>query len=166
MMRREVQYGRNNSARLLLLACNLELTSCHTSDTSSYKILINTRAHLEMTRYNNLGLKRKYEEATQYRAEEPEAGPSNATLPVAQDEHGANDQSSDVPKKKKRKRGKSRKSQVDGNVQEAGGEDTNGNSNLPPGESNAEKSVHGKKNPGTKAEKGKRKLREARGESS
>lgn len=165
MMRREVQYGRNNSVRLLFLACNLEPTPCHISDTSCSKILISTQAHLGMTRYNNLGLKRKYEEATQYR-EEPEAGPSNATLPVAQDEHGANDQASDVPKKKKRKRGKSRKSQVDGNVQEAGGEDTNGNSNLPPGESNAKKSAHGKKKPGTKAEKGKRKLREARGESS
>ena len=119
-----------------------------------------------MTRYNNLGLKRKYVQATQYREEEPEAGPSQIASSSAQDEHASNDQAQAAPQKKKRKRGKPRKSQVggEGDVQAAGGEASTSNGDHAPAEGSTDKNTFGKNKPGTKAEKGKRKLKEKRGE--
>lgn len=112
-----------------------------------------------MTRYNNVGMKkRKYVQATQFGEEEPVAGPSRAASPPAHDAPASNEQPAAEPAKKKRKRGKPRKPQPSGDGGADGAEAS--------GEQGEEKETQGKKKPTTKAEKGKKKLKEKRGECS
>lgn len=65
-----------------------------------------------MTRYSNLGLKRKYVQATaQYAEDEPEAGPSTPPPAAADVTPDAAEQPSSEPAKKKRKRSKAKKAE-------------------------------------------------------
>lgn len=108
-----------------------------------------------MTRYSNVGLKRKYLQATsQFREDEGEAGPSTttpSTVPEVTKDAPENEQ----PAKKKRKRGKSRKPEgaTDG---AEGGEQSS--------VTGVNKDSVPKKTNNTKAEKGKKKLKDKRSE--
>ncbi|GJE92796.1 hypothetical protein PsYK624_089530 [Phanerochaete sordida] len=130
-----------------------------------------------MTRYSNLGIKRKYVEATaQYREDGgPEAGPSTAgpSSAAAEPEPSpanetpvAGGDAPAPPAKKKRKRGKSRKPK-DGDAgaegAEAAGKDgEEGGAGGEAGTTGGADAGVGKKPTNTKADKGKKKLKAKR----
>jgi zinc finger CCHC domain-containing protein 9 len=104
-----------------------------------------------MTRYSNVGLKRKYLEATaQYKEAEPEAGPSS-TVPGTPARELPDSTTSEQPAKKKRKRGKPRNPQGETEETAESGEGASPATAAEDGTS--------KKTKKTRSEKGKGKLK-------